>query len=185
MKHLTTLLAVGIALAGCSSTKFTSDKDDTVDFTKYSTYEYYGWQDNSDQILNQFDKERLETSFGNELAKRGMNYVESGGDAVISLFIVVDQKTSTTAYTSHYGGGPYGYGYGGWGWGMGHSTTSYNEYDYLVGTLVIDVFDAETKNLIWQGVATGTVDDNPQTREKNIPRVVAQIMRQYPIPASK
>ena len=178
------LIAI-LSLAACSSTKFTSDMDKNADFSNYRTYEYYGWQENSDKILNQFDKERLEASFGDELAKRGMTYVESGGDAVVSLFIVVDQKTSTTAYTSHYGGGPYGYGYGGWGWGMGHSTTTYNEYDYLVGTLVIDIFDAQTKNLVWQGVATGTVDDNPQTREKNIPRVVAQIMKQYPIPASK
>ena len=65
--------------------------------------------------------------------------------------------------------------------GMGQSTTTYNESDYLVGTLVCDVFDAKTKQLVWQSVGKGTVDENPNNNEKNIPKVVAKIMYDYPI----
>jgi hypothetical protein len=67
----------------------------------YKTFEYYDWADNSDKILNRFDKERIEEAFGDEFAKRGMKLVESNGDAVVSLFVVVDMKTSRTAYTTH------------------------------------------------------------------------------------
>lgn len=174
-----------LALAACSSLKVTSDYDKTADFTKYKTFNYYGWQEDSDKILNRFDKERIEEAFGAEFKKRGITFTESGGDAIVSLFIVVDQKTQTTAYTDHYGGmygSRYGgYGYGGWGMAGGASTTTYSESDYLVGTLVCDVFDADTKQLIWQSIGSGTVDDNPNSREKNIPKVVAKIMYQYPV----
>lgn len=165
---------------GCSSLKVTSDYDKTADFTKFETFSFYGWAEGSNEVLNQFDQERIEVATRNELESRGLRYVETGADAVVSLFIVIDKKTSTTAYTNHYNMGGYGYGYG-WGMGMGSSTTTYQDYDYNVGTLVIDVFNAETKKLIWQGVGSGTVDENPKSREKNIDSSVKKIMSTYPL----
>jgi hypothetical protein len=171
----------------CSSIKVTSDYDKSADFSKYKTFEYYGWAEESDKILNRFDKERIEAAFGDEFAKRNLKLVDEGGDMVVSLFVVVDQKTSTTAYTNHYNMGGYGYGpgwgwgYGGTGMGMGTSTTRYQETDYLVGTLVVDVFDKAEKKLIWQGVGQKTVDENPNTREKNAIKIAEAIMKPFPI----
>ena len=188
------ILFISVALlvfSSCSSVKFTADYDGDVDFTKYKTLSYYGWTEESDKILNKFEKERIEKAFGDEFEKRGFTLAERDGDIIVSLFIVVDQKKGATAYTNHYGGGgPYGYyggyGYGaGWGWGMGYSSTSYSEYDYYVGTLVCDIFDSKTKKLIWQGVVTGEIDDNPKTREKNTPRVVKELMKKYPVAVPK
>ena len=189
MRVLTSVAVLGLVIlfgASCSSLKVTSDKDPAVDFTKYKTFEYYGWAEESDKILNRFDKERIEKAFGEEFAKRGWKYVETGGDAVVSLFIVVDTKTQTNAYTNHYNTGPYGpgwgYGYGyGYG-GMGTSTTTYSESEYKVGTLVVDVFDKADQKLIWQAVGNGTVNEDPKKRERNIPQVAAQIMKPFPIP---
>ena len=182
-RYLTFILAM-LIMGACSGLKVTSDYDKSVDFSKYKSFEYYGWAEESDKILNRFDKERIEAAFGDEFAKRNLKLVNEGGDMVVSLFVVVDQKTSTTAYTNHYNMG--GYGYGGWGWGyggmgMGSSTTHYSERDYLVGTLVVDVFDKESKKLIWQGVGQKTVDENPNTREKNMLKVAAAIMKPFPI----
>jgi hypothetical protein len=186
MKNLIIAVLAVIAVSSCSSIKITSDKDGSVDFDQHKTLSYYGWQEESDKILNRFEKERIEKAFGEEFRKRGFTLVERNGDIIVSLFIVVDQKRGTTAYTNHYGGGgPYGYyggyGYGaGWGWGMGYSSTSYQEYEYNVGTLVCDVFDSKTKKLIWQGVVSGEIDENPKTRERNTPRVVKELMKRYP-----
>jgi len=180
-----------LLLTSCSSTKFTSDKDGSVDFAKFKTLSYYGWSEESDKVLNRFEKERIENAFAEEFLKRGIKIIDRDGDIIVSLYIVVDRKTVTAAYTNHYGGGgPYGYyggyGYGaGWGWGMGYSSTNYQEYDYLVGTLVCDVFDSSTKKLIWQGVVSGEIDDNPKTRERNTPRVIKELMKRYPVLAPK
>ena len=191
MRIVLFFLLGAIVFSSCSTIKITSDKDGSVDFSQFKTLSYYGWTEESDKILNSLEKERIEKAFGAEFEKRGYTYTERDGDIIVSLFIVVDQKRGTTAYTNHYGGGgPYGYyggyGYGaGWGWGMGFSSTSYHEYEYYVGTLVCDVFDSKTKKLIWQGVVSGEIDDNPKTRERNTPRVVKELMKRYPVPPLK
>ena len=68
-----------------------------------------------------------------------------------------------------------------WGWGNGHANTTYSENDYIKGTLVIDVYDNSTNQLIWQGVASGTVKENPKKREKSIPKTVGKLMKKFPI----
>ena len=182
-KGLLWMVTLAIVFAGCSPKITVSyDYDKEADFTKYKTFSFYGWAKGSDQVLNRFDQERFEDAVAVELAARGLKFVEDGGDLTVSLFIQFDQKKGVTAYTDNYGGSPYGYRYGpGWGWGYGYSNTTYHEYDYLVGTLVIDVFDHQAKELIWQGVGSRTVDENPNNREENVQRSVKSIMFNYPV----
>ena len=161
--------------------KVNTDYDKKADYTKYTSVSFLGWQD--DISLNDFDKKRFTEAFKGEFEKRKLTLVESGGDMVVVLYVVAEQKTSTTAYTNYYGGGA-GRGYrrgGRGGWGGGHSTTSYSESDYLQGTLVMDVFDGESKEQIWQAIATKTVNEKPEKREKSIPKGVKKIMKKFPI----
>ena len=187
-RNLTISLFTGLLiLNACSTIKVISDIDPTVDWSEFKTLEYYGWAEESDKILTRFDKERIEKSFGEEFRQRGFTIVEDGGDMIVTLFIVVKQKTTQTATTSSMGGmygGYYGgyYGYGpGYGWGGGHSSTTIQEYDYKVGTLVCDVFDAKDKKLIWEGIGTGTITENPEKRDKTIPMSVEKIMYKFPV----
>ena len=176
-------ILAGMLLGGCASIKVTSDQDTSIDFNKYQTFEYYGWEEESDKVLNRFDKERIEEAFGNEFNNRGLQHTKNGGDLIVKLYIVTEQKTKTTAHTNHYGGGYadyYDYGPG-WDWGGGHSTTTYNQYDYEVGTLICSVYDKQAQQLIWEGVGSGTMEENPQIRERKIPLDVAQIMDMYPM----
>lgn len=191
MKKLTLVasMALLIVMSSCSSISYTYDYDKSIDFNKFKTYSYYGWADNSDEILTPFDKERIEKSFEAQFNNRGLIFQKEGGDLTVALYIVTKQEQQTTATTTGMGGmyngfGGYpGYGgYGpGWGWGGGMSTTSFNTYDYTVGTLVCDVFDTHDKKLIWEGVGKGTVDSNPQQRTKAIPIIVGKIMGNYPV----
>lgn len=191
MKNYLYLLLVAIVTAGCgSSVSVTSDYDKTTDFSKYNTFSYYGWADNSDQLLTQFDKDRIETAFKNEFANRGWTVNQSDGDAIVSLYLVVDQKTSYSSYTDHYNSGMYGgiysgryrYGYGpGYGMGMGTITTTTTENNYEVGTLIVDVFDAKDKKQIWQGIGKGTISENKAKREERIKSGVAKIMKAFPV----
>jgi len=183
MKNISlfSLLILGILLASCSSIKVVSDTDKTVDFSKYETYSFLGWQENSDKILNDFDKKRIRDAFISEFEARGMKYVNENGDMAVSLFIVVDQKTTTTAYTNYYGGGYGGYSRYRGGWGYGSASTTYSESDYMEGTLVMDVFDGTTKDQVWQGIATATVAENPDKREKSIPKKINALMKKFPV----
>jgi hypothetical protein len=179
LKRLVPFIALVVGTS-CSTVKVVTDHDKNADFTKYQTYSFLGWQDGTDALLNEFDKKRLRDAFKAEFDARGLKYVETGGDMDISLYIVLNQKTSISAYTDYYGSLGYGYyRYG--GWGMGHARTTYTEYEYTEGTLVMDVFDSGTKNQIWQAVATGTVEENPARRDKTIPKSVNALMSKFPV----
>ena len=171
MKTLLTIF-FSIIFFATQAQKVTTDVDESADFSKYSSYQFLGWQNDSDKAMNDFDKKRMRDAFQSELGARNLKLDESSTDMAISLYIVVSQQTSTTAYTNYHGGTGYGYRRGGRGWGNGYSTTSYSQNDYPQGVLVMDVFDAKTKELIWQGVATGTVKEKPEKREKSIPKMV-------------
>ena len=190
LKNIVLTVMAMIILASCSTFRVTTDSDKSVDFSKYKTFEYYGWADESDKVLNDIDKGVIEHAFGDEFEKRGLKNVESDGDLVVVLFIVVEQKTEqraeTTGLSGMYGGygdyygGYYDYGPG-WGWGPTYSTTTVRTYEYEVGTLVIDIFDKTEKQLIWESIGKGTVDEDPETRDKKMPKYIAQIMKEYPI----
>ena len=139
--------------------------------------------------MNDIDKKRLEDAFKNELDIRGLTLASDNPDMAITLYVVVKEKTSTTAYTNYNGamgyGGGMGWGMGVGGIGMGSSTTTYSQSDYKEGTLIIDFYDSQGKNLIFQGILTTIVKSNPQKREKTIPKNVAKLMAKYPIKPTK
>lgn len=169
-----------ILLAACSSIKVTSDYDKEVDFSQYTSYSFYQWEQESDKLLTRFDRERIEESVGQELEKRGLKYMEEDGDLTVSLFVMLEQKKGRTAYTNHYGDMGYWDYDVAWGYGMGYSTTQYSEYDYIDGSLVVDIFDTKSRKLVWQGVGSGVVDENPKNRDRKMPAEIAKIFGQFP-----
>lgn len=175
-------------VVACSSIKVTSDYDQDYDFADVKTAEYYGWAENSNQLMTRFDQERIEKAFRMEFEKRGIQLVEKGkGDIIVSLYMVTEQKQETTATTTTTGMGM-GYGYGGYygygpgyGWGGGYSTTNYNTYDYTVGTLLVSVFDSKKEQLVWQSAGEGTINESTDGREERIKKAVQYIMSKYPV----
>ncbi len=186
-----TSLVVFLFAYNLSFAQVNSDYDKSTDFSKYKTYTFAGWQKNSDQLLNDLDKKRVLEAFKAEFASRNMTLVTENGDAAVSLYLVIDNKTSTTAYTNYTGGMGYGAGMGrGWGMGVGgvgigSSTTTYSNDDYKEGTLVVDLYDATSKNLIWQGTLQSVVSDKTSKRDKTIPKKVGKLMGKFPVDASK
>ncbi len=64
-------------------------------------------------------------------------------------------------------------------------TTTTREVQYEVGTLVIDVWDAKRKQLVFRGSASGTLSDNPQKLAKGIQKAVEEIFKKYPPTGAK
>ena len=194
MKKLSLLAFMGVLLfvlpflTGCASLKVTYDYDKNVDFNQYKTYQFYGWAKGSEKNINSLDRERVQDAFAKEFKKRGLTYVKDNGDLIVSLFFVTKEKTETTAHTTGvgaYGGYYHGYyGYGPrWGWGPGfsYSTTTYTQHDYKEGTLIVNIFDAKAKKLIWEGIASDALKEKPEGREERIRYAVAKIMENYPV----
>ena len=105
-----------------SFAQITNDYDKSVDFTKYKSYTFKGWSDDSLTRINELDKERILSAFEHELNSRNIVSNDENPDIAITLYVVVKDKTIKNAYT-HYNGNPAyarSYGYG------GYSNTSYS-----------------------------------------------------------
>ncbi len=163
------LLSLAVLIfAGNLQAQVTADFDKSVDFSTYKTYSFLGWQKDSDTLLNDFDKKRLQDAFKAEFDARNLKFVQNGGDMSVSLFIFVDQKTDLTAYTSHSGG--YGYGSCKLGLWVVFPPTTISENDYEVGTLIVDCYDAKASKLIFQGKNKKTIQENPSKRRRPFPK---------------
>jgi hypothetical protein len=64
------------------------------------------------------------------------------------------------------------------GMGMGTSTT--NVRTYTQGTLIVDIWDAKAKELIWRGVASDTLSEDPQKNVEKGSKALAKMFKFYP-----
>jgi hypothetical protein len=61
---------------------------------------------------------------------------------------------------------------------MGSATTT--ESEYVVGTLVVDIFDAKTKNLMWRGIAQDELSDKPEKNIKKVAKASDKLFKDFP-----
>jgi hypothetical protein len=166
------LAMLGIAFAQHVQTDF----DHQVNFSQYKSY---SWQEI--KPANSLWDARIKNAVDAQLAAKGWTQVASGGDvAVVAIKTSKTQRTLQTFYD--------GFG-GGWGWrrfgGMGFGDATTTEQDYKVGTLVIDLYDAKTKDLIWRGSAQDTLSDKATQNEKNLDKGVAKMFKAFPPSSAK
>jgi hypothetical protein len=157
---------------GCGySIKTSTDYDRAVNFSNYSTFFMVKGNSSGNALLDQ----RATTDVQNALTNRGWVEVPAGeGQAAVVIHAAT--KTKHT-YQTFYDG------WGGWHWRAGFgSATTYAE-DYKVGTIVVDVFDATTKQVIWRGHAIDALLDNPSANEKATQAAVHKMFAHFP-PAS-
>src|ERR1700693_69989 len=136
-----------------------TDFDHQANFSQYKTY---SWQEI--KPANSLWDARIKNAVDTQLAAKGWTQVDSGGDvAVVAIKTSQTQRTLQTFYD--------GLG-GGWGWrrfgggGFGDATTT--EQDFKEGTLVVDLYDAKSKQLIWRGGTQDALSSKAEKNEKNL-----------------
>ena len=65
---------------------------------------------------------------------------------------------------------------------MGSATTT--ESEYTIGTLVVDIFDAKSKQLMFRGTAQDELSDKPEKNQKKLAKASDKIFKDFP-PGSK
>jgi len=65
---------------------------------------------------------------------------------------------------------------------LGEATTTIETYK--VGTLVVDIFDAKAKQLVWRASASDTLSNNSDKNIKELDKGVSKMFKQFP-PAAK
>jgi hypothetical protein len=177
MRTFAVAAAFSVVAASAFAQDVKTDYDKAADFSKIKTFDIKigtGWN-------NQISEKRVLDEFQQALTEKGWTKSEASPDAVVVIHGATDVKKSLdTFYTGGYGG----YGYRGWGgMGMGSSMTTVNEY--TVGTLVVDIFDAKSKALMFRGTASDELSDKPEKNQKKLGKASDKMFKEFPPGSAK
>ena len=173
MKMLTKVIAlIGLALFLAHASFAQQVKTDYDRAANFSQYKTFSWE--KVQTPDPLWVDRIKAAVDAALAAKGWTQVESGGDiSIVAIEINRDHQTLKTYYD--------GFG-GGWRWrgfgGFGEATTTSDTY--TVGTLVVDLFDAKTKDLVWRGVSSGMLSNKSDKNIENLNKGVQKLFQHFP-----
>jgi hypothetical protein len=153
------VLSAGVASAQSVQT----DYDPSINFSSYRTY-YWAKTDavQGNEILN----ERIMWDIDAGLARRGWTKApaDQADLAVVANVTTQAEQKLETFYT----------GWDGWGWrGWGSAETP--GHRYLKGTIIVDLFDAKTKKLVWRGAAIEAVSYSPVRNAEGIDKSIEEM----------
>ena len=185
MKRYLALYLV-LFLSACA-TQSNYDYLASADFGKYKSYAWVTVDKESKEsqrAKNPLVDKRIIEAIDNALGAKGLRKVSDNPDTLVNYHVSVSAQEQqqprgrVSIGTSRYGHGS--------SVGFGVSMPVGGTRTYKEGTLVIDLLDAKSKDLLWQGWGARTVsqDTDPERLSALINEVVAEILANYP-PAKK
>lgn len=162
-------------VAACASPKVGYDYDASANFNAYHTYDWVADKQEvtGDRRLdNSLVDGRIRTAIGTQLRSKG--YKTSANkqpDFYVAYHIKVKDMmkgSSTQDYIGDRAHGTY--------------TTISDIQPYKEGTLLIDIVDAASKQLVWRGSALAEVDPGmtPEERDERINNIVHAMFAHFP-----
>lgn len=176
-------LSAALFAAGCATTsgpKTRIDYDKSADFSVYRTFGFPKETGTDRGGYSTLVTSYLKSAMSSQMEARGYKYSEERPDLLVNFYMNTRERTELRPSPN----ASLGYGYYGYRYGLYTAWPLYDQdrtVTYKVGTLNIDIVDAEKKQLVWEGVAEGRVSDEElQNPKVAINAVVTELMRQYP-----
>ncbi|HJP29089.1 MAG TPA: DUF4136 domain-containing protein [Candidatus Latescibacteria bacterium] len=159
-------------LSGCTAITVQHDFDPDVDFSRYQTFawlprtaEQSGTHGN---LSGPFVEKRIRKSLAEGLARSGLRYTPESADVLVAYQLHYERKQEVQV-------GAYG-----------HIRTPYaraiDVRKYREGTLIVDLVDPLTEQLIWRGWGISDLQRavDPQEEQELIDLTVQKILERYP-----
>ena len=151
-----------------SAQKVTTDFDHNANFSQYKTFMWLREPRMSDPLMRQ----RVIDAVNAQLTAKGLRLVTDGADlGVVANSSTRQEQSLQTFYT----------GFGGWGWrgwNDGFATT-YPE-TFTVGTLVVDLFDSRTEQVVSRGTSSETIPDKPEKTAEKLNKAIEKMFKDFP-----
>lgn len=169
---------LALSLAGVLFTAVTAwagintDYDHGVNFAQYKTYSW-----GKIQTANGLWDDRVKDAVATQLTAKGLTEVPSGGDVVITARDAIQNQQELNTFYDGFGGRRW------FGGGMGTATTTTETIK--VGTLLIEMFDGHSKNLIWRASATDTLSNSSDKNIKSLDKNIQKMFEHFPPQAKK
>jgi len=157
-------LAIGLALLPQASAAKPTISTQALQGINFSAYKTYSWVNSLPPAgMNPVMYQQMQNDIDSALAGLGYQEVSDGGDLAMILTIGARQKTDVQS----------------WGW-FGLQTSV---YQYTQGQLSLDAFDTKTKQAVWHGQVTETVNPDKPNQAK-INAAVSKLMASFPATAA-
>ena len=178
-KVIIVVLLIAFGALSVSAQKVSVGADPGVDLTKYKTYAWAKGVSSANPIITQM----VVSSVDAQLAAKGLTKVETDPELTVTVFgsTESDVQVSNPSWAPSLNSISTGVAVGSQAWVV------------TKGTLVVDISDAKTKNNVWRGTATQTLDQGPtgdrardaKTVEQPIKNAVKKMFKQFPHPSRK
>ena len=139
--------------------KVTFDSNPSAPFASYKTYAWTQGTSTADSLMEQ----RIHEGVAAQLALKGLTPTNATPDLFVATHAVTQDHPQLLV--------------NGFGWGLGGVASVEN---YTVGTLVVDLYDAKTRQMVWCGVATDSVSSKPQKNAERINKAIEKMFAKYP-----
>lgn len=184
------VLAAALLAGGCATgPDVRVDYDRAADFASYKTFAFVSPLGTDRAGYQSVVSLHLKAATQRELEARGMRLNSAAPQLLVNFNAALSDKLRvSTAPTMTVGVGM-GRGYYGYRAGMYTAWPLYADQthvtQYKEGTLNIDVVDAARKQLVWEGVVTGSVTQNTlDDVQAAVNTAVAAAFAKFPIPAA-
>jgi Domain of unknown function (DUF4136) len=165
---------LGIAMMGAIVNVAAAQKvtvyDVRANFARYRTFSWIEPPNTSDPAIRAWLVEAIDSA----LATKGLQRVRTDGDLGIAAHVATPQAQTLPAFYNGVAGG--------WRWLSGfEATTPAQVYD--VGTLVVDLFDRQTRNVMWRGCSPKALSVNPGESADKLSAAISQMFTNFPPPS--
>lgn len=202
---------IALIISGLSSCTTYNYFEAGLNRTNLSNYRSFAWMptggnaNNAGNNSNMVADAKIKDAATSALVEKGLRLQQNEPDLIISYSRQVGRGTRQV-YSSNYGWGGYpgwgmGFGwggFGGWGgWGYGYRPYYYaygapfayadvnlGKEHYKEGTIVIDLIDRRTRQVVWRGFGVGEAHRDPQKDVEDLPKVVVGVLNQLSLAPS-
>ena len=167
-------LALTISLTQAQTITVDSELRPNIDFSHYKSYVWASQLDNKlDPATSLILKEQVQDAVGYALDGRGYTFVPQSPDLLVN-FQVFDKPTTIRGYV----GGDATY--------VTPGLNSDKDISVNAGTILVNLVDSRTDQVVWQGLASGLTSSNGFDRQKGrVREAVNLIFNKYPYRADK
>jgi len=171
---LVLLVPLAILCNAAEAQKIKVEYDKTVDFSKFRTYAI----DPVDNAARPMLRIAIQAAVQDDLGKRGLTKVDSNPGLYVQMYGAVETDFTTHYHDPIYGGAipPINTGITLWHNIPGTVTSVV----IPKGTLVIDLLDANKKELVWRGIAKQKLSDQKEKLVDQVNTAVEKMFAQYP-----
>ena len=144
--------------------------DIRANFARYRTFSWIEPPNTSDPAIQAWLVEAIDSA----LVKKSLQRVQTDGDLGIAAHVATQQAQTLPTFYNGVAGG--------WRWLSGFEATTPTQV-YDVGTLVVDIFDRQTRNVMWRGCSPKALSVKPGESANKLSAAISRMFRNFPPPS--